>query len=885
MVGESSRHAAALSELDGWWRSLSAQKTHSQAVLLPVPPGWGQTDLLNRFTASVRSDDTLSIIVPIIEGASLPSGHSAQALALRDALDNAHTEHRVAKALGVDHVSGAVQLGLGVAGLFVGPLSGLIGLLLASMGVGAAQQSLVEDESAVARLARAVAGASVSVPVVVVIDSADRLDPDLAVTLIENLVARANGQVLVVAAVDPWGPLRSALTSRAAYGLTEGRVQVAAADPDMSNQARVELAADVCPGLPWAAVSRIARGTQTFTEVFAVAASERLAELDPRDDEAAVVAAVDEVINAEVLRGPPSSQAVTLSWAGGVMHADQLTAIEEHCGWEAGNASDVDRFPGLVRVSDPSTPRLVEQVRGLSSRQRNDLAQVVVSQAGRIGADPEVGLLDKVVAWQAAHRVRRDTLDRAELLRVQWQLVHGLEELGDPGAASEVAETALADCNADQSGTTQTAEYQELSAAVMRLGRYRQAAGDDSLVDDTIRAATADNAATELEARIQTAIDLLHRPDERERALALTDEIIATLNSHDNLGATADGLRLLFAPYIGQAGHPTLAQHLLAPLLHDAGNLTADEKKAREILRAINEHQADIRLQIIGLEAELETLRAGADQDRLRIHHALVGDYAQLGDYRRALAHGQQELELRESLQGPDHRDILTTRFNIATCAGACGDAREALRLLQALLPDQERLLGLLHPDTLKTRAHIAQWTGACGDAREALRLFQALLTDQDWVLGPEHHETLETRSGIARWTGECGDAAEALRLLQALLPDQEWVLVPEHPHTFTTRDWVAYYTGACGHPGEALRLFHALLPDRERVLGPDYPATMVTRYGIAFYTAECGDPGEALRLYQELLPDEERVLGPEHPDTQVTRNQIAYWSRQCGDA
>ena len=158
----------------------------------------------------------------------------------------------------------------------------------------------------VARLARAVAAVSVSVPVVVIINDADHLEPDLAVVLVENLIGRFDGRVLIVAAVNPGGDLMSALTTRAAYGLTEGRVRTVNADPDMDYEARVDLAAQLCPQLPSAAIRHIGQRTRTFAEVFAVASSERLAELDAKDDAATIVAVTNEVIDAQVNRAPPS---------------------------------------------------------------------------------------------------------------------------------------------------------------------------------------------------------------------------------------------------------------------------------------------------------------------------------------------------------------------------------------------------------------------------------------------------------------------------------------------------------------------------------------------------------------------------------------------------
>ena len=253
MVGGSERHAAVLDELVEWWQDLARREINSRAVLLPVPPQWGRTHLLNKFAIFVEDDRAVSIVVRV-PGGALPDGLGLQALELRKLFSEARVEHRVAELLGADRLDGVIQLGLGVAGLFVSPLAALVGLLVASVGVGAAGKvwdaSLAGQEGMVAKLARAVAAVSVSVPVVVIIDDADRLEPDLAVILVENLIERIDGQVLVIAAVASGGDLMSTLTSRATYGLTEGRVRSVGVEPDMDYQARVHLAAELCPNLP-----------------------------------------------------------------------------------------------------------------------------------------------------------------------------------------------------------------------------------------------------------------------------------------------------------------------------------------------------------------------------------------------------------------------------------------------------------------------------------------------------------------------------------------------------------------------------------------------------------------------------------------------------------
>ncbi len=110
-------------------------------------------------------------------------------------------------------------------------LAAAVGFLVAGVAVAAAgkawDDSPAGQDGALARTARAVAEASVQVPAVVIVDDADWLDEGLAVTLIENLAARHDGHVLVVAAVDPGSSLQQALVSRARQGITEGLVHVA----------------------------------------------------------------------------------------------------------------------------------------------------------------------------------------------------------------------------------------------------------------------------------------------------------------------------------------------------------------------------------------------------------------------------------------------------------------------------------------------------------------------------------------------------------------------------------------------------------------------------------------------------------------------------------
>jgi tetratricopeptide (TPR) repeat protein len=838
MVGDaagSSRHAELAAELTEWWEDLWQVPTGSRVVLVPVPAGWGRSTILDRFAADIAARDDGPVVPPIrVDGQNLGSQTiGVQAEKLRECLAPAGRRHPLAELLELDKPGGQAGLVLGVAGLMLsGPAVGA-GLLLADLAASAAgkawDRSPAGQDGALARTARAVAAVSASVPVVVTVDDADFLDPRLAVSLVENLTARHNSQVLVIAVVDPGSDLIPALTAEVRSGRTEKLVCIADVDPDMDFESRLGLTRDLRPNLPDAAARRVAMRTNTFAEVFTVAAAPRLAEIGRDDDPGEVLAVVNAAVRARLARPAPSREAAITAWAGGLVHerqADRALGI-------LGASHDTDdpsvrRRESAVRLADPADSRLAALVEAdLTARDRHDMAAALLSEALAIAKIPVTSLIEKVIALQAAHRVRVDLPARGrELPQAQCELVSALEVVGDYAAARQVATEALIGCP-DNEGYR--VERDALAAAVIRLSRTSPETSPGALAEQLITEAVEGGAAAGLEARIWAAIILLDTAGQRAAALSLADQVTADLETRPGLGGAAvDSWRVQLACHTGRAGRPELTARLLAPLI--ASGDPARQKAAGAVLRAGGGPGADIRLQNILLEAELGVLPAEAGDDRLRVHHALAVNYANLDDYRQALAHGRHELGLRTSIQGPAHPETLTTRGNIANWTGNSGDAAGALRLALDVLPDEEQVLGPRHPNTLTTRCNIAFWTGRCGDAAGALRLFRDLLLDDLWVLGPRHPDTLAIRDNIARWTGNSGDAAGALRLYCDLLPDMEQVLGPRHPDTLATRAGIALWTGECGDRAAAVRLLRDLLPDEEQVLGPRHPDTLTTR-------------------------------------------------------
>ncbi|HMR49836.1 MAG TPA: tetratricopeptide repeat protein [Arachnia sp.] len=318
----------------------------------------------------------------------------------------------------------------------------------------------------------------------------------------------------------------------------------------------------------------------------------------------------------------------------------------------------------------------------------------------------------------------------------------------------------------------------------------------------------------------------------------------------------------------------------------DTGAVTfqTEAERAVWVMRTLLPGRDDLTQHSIDTLLALGTAPLPASIAGITIRKRMAEQLAKHRAYAEAIRVATALLEDQLAVHGPDHRDTLDTRYNIAFWTGEGGDYAEALRLTTELLPDRTRVLGKDHSDTLTTRNNIAVWTGNAGNPTEALRLFTELLPNITRVLGPDHPDTLRTRHNIASWTGEAGDYTGALRLFTELLPDQARTLGPDHPYTLATRGNIASWTGEAGDYAGALRLFIELLPDRARVLGPDHPDTLITRSNIASWTGRTGDYSEALRLSIELLPDFTRILGPDHPDTLTIRSNIASWTGNTGN-
>ena len=221
-----------------------------------------------------------------------------------------------------------------------------------------------------------------------------------------------------------------------------------------------------------------------------------------------------------------------------------------------------------------------------------------------------------------------------------------------------------------------------------------------------------------------------------------------------------------------------------------------------------------------------------------------------------------------ERALGPEHRDTLSSRNNLALVLDALGKHVEATAEFRKLLPQLEKYLGPRHPETLETRNNFANTLlsqGAYAEAESELRKTLELRVE---VLGPGHRSTLTSRNNLA-WglilIGKNEEAEhecrEALAGMQGKLPDQ-------HPLVLSTRDTLAEALRSQGKLVEAVAENRTVLEVSERTRGAEHPGTLLSHFHMAQCLKALNNNAEAITHARLAAQGAIKVFGPEHSET-----------------
>jgi tetratricopeptide (TPR) repeat protein len=284
-------------------------------------------------------------------------------------------------------------------------------------------------------------------------------------------------------------------------------------------------------------------------------------------------------------------------------------------------------------------------------------------------------------------------------------------------------------------------------------------------------------------------------------------------------------------------------------------------------------------------EALLRTGLGPDHRDTLTCRNDLAGAYWAAGRIAEAIALHEANLKVIESKLGTHDRLALESGNNLAVAYLAAGRPAEALALLEATLKLCESELGPDHPTTLSTRNTLAGAYRAAGRIVEAITMHAANLKRFESNFGPDHPNTLQSRNNLAWAFVKAGRPAEAIPLLEATVKQKESKLGPDHPDTLMSRNNLAVAYFNVGRTAEAIKLYEATLKQQEVKLGPGHRANLASRANLAQAYNAVGRTAEAITMHEATLKLCESNLGPDHPDTLDSRIKLAMTYLDAGRA
>jgi tetratricopeptide (TPR) repeat protein len=254
------------------------------------------------------------------------------------------------------------------------------------------------------------------------------------------------------------------------------------------------------------------------------------------------------------------------------------------------------------------------------------------------------------------------------------------------------------------------------------------------------------------------------------------------------------------------------------------------------------------------------------------------------GQYRQARALQERALAIRQNVLGKNHRDTLTSMYNLAEILRALGDLQGAHDLHEQTLKARKRFLGEDDHDTLRSMHSLAVTHRQRGNPEAARQLFEQTLKAHRQVLGDDHRDTLRTMNDLAETHRNLGNLRGALELFEQILNARRRVLGDDHPETFWTMNGLGEIRRALGDLQGALSLHEQTVAGYQKLLRDDHPDTLVAVNSLAVTLQSLGNLHGAFELHQQNLIARRRVLGDDHPDTLWTKNNLADTRRALGD-
>ncbi|HEX3356370.1 MAG TPA: tetratricopeptide repeat protein [Tepidisphaeraceae bacterium] len=257
---------------------------------------------------------------------------------------------------------------------------------------------------------------------------------------------------------------------------------------------------------------------------------------------------------------------------------------------------------------------------------------------------------------------------------------------------------------------------------------------------------------------------------------------------------------------------------------------------------------------------------------------AIGKTYQGLGLYNDAIPLLEQSIELRKSILGPDHPDIIWRMQNLATAYWQGRGPQTALPLAQQVLKWQMERLGPDHLETLQSAVQVASLCNAVGRHQEALlmiedavkRLKQKVAADDPVLFWPMNFQA-DIYIALER-------PEEAVPIYEQLLRLRKEKLGSDHRDTLFSMDALAICYQKAGRLDDAVSLFNETIRLRIEKLGPGHPETRQSLNHLLDTCAAMKEYGHAVEIMERLAATLNAKLGPNHPETLAVDSELGHF-------
>ena len=259
----------------------------------------------------------------------------------------------------------------------------------------------------------------------------------------------------------------------------------------------------------------------------------------------------------------------------------------------------------------------------------------------------------------------------------------------------------------------------------------------------------------------------------------------------------------------------------------------------------------------------------------------LGANYANLGEYEKAIAFYQQALDMSRKIG--DHLAESSNINNLAALYSVLGRYGEAEPLLKQALTIRKQKLGDNHPDTAASLNNLAELYRVQGRYSEAEPLYKEALAISKQQLGDNHPDVAQSLNNLAELYLSQGRYSEAEPLLKQSLAIRKQQLGDNHPDVAQSLNNLAELYLSQGRYSEAEPRYKEALDIFKQQLGDNHPSTATSLNNLAFLYQYQGRYSEAEPLYKEALFIFKQQLGNNHPSTAASLNNLAFLYRIQG--